>query len=346
MVKNMDTTKSNQIVDRFNQNTLKMKRHSKKFSGTYSTTKERMFPILGPVRKADWKPDWDEKIELIFLNSDESGYRDIFRTNAEDVCVITNFVENDSIGFVQFTEDIITHTRISLVGNLNETVTVNWVIASTAITPQGNEIIDKLSENAGTFHSYQELLDNYLTNLETQNSEKLYKQFSKKDQPFLRKCQEFTGTWNATVEEFFPLLCPAREADWIPGWECELIYTDSGYAEDMCVFKTDKNSSMGEGIWAFVGYQKNEFIEFVRLQEDMVTHAKIVVKDNQDGTVSGTWKITQTALTKQGNLKLSRMGKTDGKPLIKMVDYYLTKGKTISKTLLGINVLHAKIRGH
>ena len=35
----------------------------------------------------------------------------------------------------------------------------------------------------------------------------------------------------AKVEEFFPLLCPKREEEWIPGWECETVWSHSGCNE-------------------------------------------------------------------------------------------------------------------
>lgn len=36
---------------------------------------------------------------------------------------------------------------------------------------------------------------------------------------------------HASPEAIFPLLCPVREYDWIPGWDCRLVYTESGLAE-------------------------------------------------------------------------------------------------------------------
>jgi hypothetical protein len=43
-----------------------------------------------------------------------------------------------------------------------------------------------------------------------------------------------TGTIHvkATIEEVFPLLCPKREEEWIPGWECETIWSTTGYNEE------------------------------------------------------------------------------------------------------------------
>jgi len=45
---------------------------------------------------------------------------------------------------------------------------------------------------------------------------------------------------SGSADTVFPLLCPVRENDWIVGWQeaCNLIYSDSGFAEDACVFTT------------------------------------------------------------------------------------------------------------
>src|ERR1039457_1890234 len=53
-----------------------------------------------------------------------------------------------------------------------------------------------------------------------------------------RVVHEFTQTNPAPPERVFPLLCPVREADWLPGWQYRLIYSDSGVAELGCVFTT------------------------------------------------------------------------------------------------------------
>jgi hypothetical protein len=39
-----------------------------------------------------------------------------------------------------------------------------------------------------------------------------------------RVVHEFTQTNPAAPEKVFPLLCPVREGDWLPGWKYRLIY--------------------------------------------------------------------------------------------------------------------------
>jgi len=42
----------------------------------------------------------------------------------------------------------------------------------------------------------------------------------------------------AAPDRVLPLLCPVREALWIPGWEAEVLHSRSGVAEPGCVFRT------------------------------------------------------------------------------------------------------------
>jgi hypothetical protein len=180
-------------------------------------------------------------------------------------------------------------------------------------------------------------------NINTIKSEKIVQKYFQNESKYLRKIQEFSGTFKATPAKIFPLLCPAREADWIPGWDSELIYTESGFAEDKCVFRTDKSNSAGEGLWTFTGFKLNEYVEFVRFQEDLLLHCRISLTQNGDGTTTATWKTISTALTETGNKKIERMA-DDKKhnPIINLMDYYLKNGKMISRSSLIKNKIHGQ----
>ncbi|MFW9820270.1 MAG: hypothetical protein ACFFE5_11730, partial [Candidatus Thorarchaeota archaeon] len=106
--------------------------------------------------------------------------------------------------------------------------------------------------------------------MDTSRSESLVQNFLQRESKYKREIGEFTGTFETTPDKIFPLLCPAREADWIPGWDPDLIYTNSGYAEDKCVFRTKNSSSAGEGLWVFTGFKLNEYIEFVKFTKDII----------------------------------------------------------------------------
>jgi len=43
---------------------------------------------------------------------------------------------------------------------------------------------------------------------------------------------------SALPQAVHPLLCPVREGDWIEGWQATVLRSDSGVAEDGCIFST------------------------------------------------------------------------------------------------------------
>ena len=47
----------------------------------------------------------------------------------------------------------------------------------------------------------------------------------------------FTQSIKGTPEQVFPLLCPVRETDWIPGWTTDWVISNSGLAEQNCIFQ-------------------------------------------------------------------------------------------------------------
>lgn len=187
------------------------------------------------------------------------------------------------------------------------------------------------------------------TSRDTSKSDRIVQRFRQSRFKSKRKRIVFSTTWETTVEELFPLLCPAREADWIPGWDCDLIYTESGYAEENCVFRTEKSNSVGEGLWMFTGFQVNDHIEFVRMQEDVVTRARITVRDHHDGTVTGTWDVLHTGLTEKGNEEIDRMpveNPPQAGALTQMIEHYLKKGRTIKRTSLAMGMVANQVKAH
>lgn len=179
--------------------------------------------------------------------------------------------------------------------------------------------------------------------MDTSKSERLVQNFLQNEPKYKRKIQEFSGTFETTPEIIFPLLCPAREADWIPGWDSELVYTKSGYAEDKCVFRTTKANYTGEGLWTFTGFKLNEYIEFVRFQQDILLHCKISLIQNEDDTTTANWKTISTALSEKGNKAIEKMSDYNKhNPVIQLMDYYLKNGKMISKHSLIMNKIHSQ----
>lgn len=76
--------------------------------------------------------------------------------------------------------------------------------------------------------------------------------------------------------EVFPLLCPKMEEKWIPNWECQVVYSLSGYNENGAIFKTEKAFGT-ELIWFTNMYNKiNGRIEFTCFATDKIVFNFII----------------------------------------------------------------------
>ncbi len=102
-----------------------------------------------------------------------------------------------------------------------------------------------------------------------------------------------------TAEDIWPLLCPVREYDWVDGWECELVFSESGYNELGCVFKTDFPSEGGEDTWLTSRFDLLERIEFVRMNAIRAIHYIITLTPDRQGTLL-TWTQHVSALSEDG----------------------------------------------
>ena len=88
----------------------------------------------------------------------------------------------------------------------------------------------------------------------------------------IQKTFKYIQSHQVSPDQVFPLLCPVREADWIDGWEYEMIYSKSGYAEQDCVFTTPHADDL-KTVWQVTAYNPESFeVEFVRVtpQENIV----------------------------------------------------------------------------
>lgn len=88
----------------------------------------------------------------------------------------------------------------------------------------------------------------------------------KKNLQGTRVVKTYKWEFDADARTVFLLLCPTKERDWIEGWEDihQLIYSESGIAEDACVFTTH-HPEEGFAVWLTSKYSlENTTIEFVK----------------------------------------------------------------------------------
>ncbi len=149
----------------------------------------------------------------------------------------------------------------------------------------------------------------------------------------------FSMQLKGTPDKIFPLLCPAREYDWIEPWACNLIFTYTGYAEQDCVFQTDSPGDGGLETWVVTRYEPNKTIQFIRTNKIKVIRYTIDLIDNLDGTSSVVWEQLITGLNDEGNKYIFEY--TDDKyveqmsNLEKMLSYYLETGEMLKLGKMG-----------
>ncbi len=122
-----------------------------------------------------------------------------------------------------------------------------------------------------------------------------------------RVSHEYTQTNDGPPEKVFPLLCPVREADWVPGWQYRLIYSESGLAEDGCVFTTP-NDADPETLWMVTYYHPAAFtIAFAWIEPGMIaTQIRIALCPAPAGKTSALIRYIYTGLSPAGNAVLDR----------------------------------------
>ncbi len=109
----------------------------------------------------------------------------------------------------------------------------------------------------------------------------------------------------APPEKVFPLLCPVREYEWIERWNCDVLYSNSGIAEEGCVFTTNFN---GRESWMITHYEPPSRVEFCIFAEvGYVERLKITVAAEGDGSSRLRWERVYTALNQSGEEAIRRL---------------------------------------
>lgn len=132
----------------------------------------------------------------------------------------------------------------------------------------------------------------------------------------------------APPAEIFPLLCPVRERDWIPGWEADVLHSRSGLAEPGCVFLT--RPAEGRRLaWVVTHHEPPRVIAFAVFHGDVVETLRIELAPEDGGTVL-VWSRAYTGLDPSGNewIEANVPAKVEGRlaSLEKLLSDYLERG--------------------
>ena len=117
-----------------------------------------------------------------------------------------------------------------------------------------------------------------------------------------RVTRNYIQTINAEPSKVHALICPVKEAEWLDGWDYDLIFSQSGFAETGCVF-ISRTAGEKETIWLITKRDDQKYeTEFARITPESRI-AFLTVRIEAGGNHSSRMHIayTFTALTEAGN---------------------------------------------
>ncbi len=148
-----------------------------------------------------------------------------------------------------------------------------------------------------------------------------------------RVTREFTQTNNAPPDRVFPLLCPVREADWVPGWEYRLVYSQSGIAELGCVFTTPNPDGV-DSTWIVTEYEPPRRTAFAWVWPNMIATLIEIQLEPAGAQTKVHIRYTYTALSDAGARELARYDRAWFESKMtsweKAINHYLRTGKAIA----------------
>jgi len=136
--------------------------------------------------------------------------------------------------------------------------------------------------------------------------------------------------------EVFPLLCPVRERDWLHGWECNMLYSESGYAEEGGVFTTAGAEGETDTIWLITRRDEpNHVIQFARITPgSRAVKLDIAVSANGEGGSYVDIRYQFTALNEAGNRLTDGYSEEKFQKVMRFwersMNHYLTTGEMLA----------------
>lgn len=118
----------------------------------------------------------------------------------------------------------------------------------------------------------------------------------------VRVTRTYRQKLNAPPRVVFPLLCPVRETEWVPGWVPVAVFTRSGYAETDCVFITGDEETEPETIWVITERDEIRFhLEMIKVTPG-ATVGRIRIDLEEDGETGTIAQVTYayTAMSTEG----------------------------------------------
>lgn len=115
-----------------------------------------------------------------------------------------------------------------------------------------------------------------------------------------RVTRSYTQQLVAAPGAVFPLLCPVREADWIEGWDAQLVVSASGLAEPDCVFTTAATPQ--DAIWYITRHEPAAgFVEMLKITPGVTACRLTIQLRAADGGSEAVITYAHTSLGADGD---------------------------------------------
>ena len=152
-----------------------------------------------------------------------------------------------------------------------------------------------------------------------------------------RVTRNYVQTIKAPPSVVHSLICPVKEAEWLDGWEYDLIFSDSGLAEKGCVF-TSRSAGEKDTIW-LITKRDDAACEtvFARITPDSRV-AEVTVRAEDGGRQTSRVRITYTitALNEAGNRFIENFTEENFVKDMKFweatMNHYLETGKALPQS--------------
>lgn len=142
-----------------------------------------------------------------------------------------------------------------------------------------------------------------------------------------------TMTIAAEPATVFALLCPEREKEWLDGWDCEMIYSRSGFAEPGCTFRTELPAE-GRAYWLMTRHvppREGEYVRFVAGK--MFVALAFRLQAERGGTVMDV-TYTYTGVTDAGNEFIARQADNEFARVVRRMEsalgHFVATGKMLN----------------
>lgn len=115
-----------------------------------------------------------------------------------------------------------------------------------------------------------------------------------------RRKRTYTQTIAAAPDEVFPLLCPVREKDWVPGWRTRLVLSKTGLVEEDCIFITPGEPT--DAIWITADHapEDRRLRMYKIVPGVVVSRLDIALVEDGPDTTKATISYEHTALSEAG----------------------------------------------